>query len=78
MSPEGDYGCLLFTKKILEVSVISVLSFRSVNTVGVVYHLHKISGLSRRAGETDRLRFAISDCPVDTSAVYKMKENTLQ
>ena len=30
------------------------------------------------AGETDRLRFAISDSPVDKPAVYKMKENTLQ
>ena len=27
---------------------------------------------------TDRLGFAISDSPVDKSAVYKMKENTLQ
>ena len=26
----------------------------------------------------DRLRFAISDSTVDTSAVYKMKENMLQ
>ena len=30
------------------------------------------------AGETDRLKFAISDSPVDTSALYRMKENTLQ
>ena len=30
------------------------------------------------AGETDRLGFAISDSPVDKSAVYKMEENTLQ
>ena len=30
------------------------------------------------AGETDRLGFAISDSPVDKSAVYKIKENTLQ
>ena len=30
------------------------------------------------AGETDRLGFAISDSPVDKSAAYKMKENTLQ
>lgn len=29
-------------------------------------------------GETDRQRFAISDSPVETSAVYQMKENTLQ
>ena len=58
----------LFTiyKKIPE---ISVWNFPSVNTVRVV--CPKIFGLSRQAGETDRLRFAISDSPVDTSAVYK-------
>ena len=30
------------------------------------------------AGEIDGLGFAISDSPVDKSAVYKMEENTLQ
>ena len=29
-------------------------------------------------GETDQLGFAISDSPVNKSAVYKMEENTLQ
>ena len=69
------FGLFTIYKKIPE---ISVWNFRSVNTVQVVCHLPAISGLLRRAGETDRLRFAISDSPVDTSAVYKMKENMLQ
>ena len=54
----------LFTiyKKIPEISVWNLGSFTICP---------KIFGLSRQAGETDRLRFAISDSPVDTSAVYK-------
>ena len=39
-------GCLPFIKKLPE---ILVGNFRSVRTVRVVYHLPKISGLSRRA-----------------------------
>ena len=39
-------GCLPFIKKIPE---ILLGNFRSVRTVCVVYHLPKISGLSRRA-----------------------------
>ena len=61
----------LFTiyKKIPE---ISVWNFPSVRVVyGSFTICPKIFGLSRQAGETDRLRFAISDSPVDTSAVYK-------
>ena len=37
-----------------------------------------LSDETHGAEETDRLRFAISDSPVDTSSVYKTKENTLQ
>ena len=69
------FGLFTISKKLSE---ISVWNFRSVNTVRVVYHLPTISGLLRRTGETDRLRFAISDSPVDTSAAYKMKDNMLQ
>ena len=69
------FGLFTIYKKIPE---ISVWNFRSVNTVQVVYHLPAISGLLHRAGETDRLRFAISDSLVDTSDAYKMKENMLQ
>ena len=42
----GDLTCLPFIKKIPE---ILVGNFRSVRTVRIVYHLPKISGLSRRA-----------------------------
>ena len=37
-----------------------------------------VSEETDHAGETDRLGFAISDSPVDKSAVYKMEEKTLQ
>ena len=37
-----------------------------------------LSGETDGARETDRLRFAIFNSPVDKSAVYKMEENTLQ
>ena len=59
-----NWGCLPFIKKIPE---ILVGNFRSLRTVRVVYHLPKISGLSRRA----RLDSSYNMKLVQTQETYK-------